>query len=105
MLNPSVSQAHCTVRMCILSYMRIHLAGAKHIFDAIDKNTSTIKKVVLTSSIWCVLDLGALTLSKDMALLSEKDTHTAIDMDKGPAYIYAASKVCSTEATPLHHHR
>lgn len=58
--------------------------------------------MVLTSSIWCVLDLGALTLSKDMGLLSEKDTNTATDMDKGPVYIYAASKVCSTEATPLH---
>jgi len=46
-----------------------------------------------------MLDLGALTLSNNMAVLTEKDTNTTLDQGKGPAYIYAASKVCSSEGT------
>ncbi len=46
-----------------------------------------------------MLDLGALTLSNNMAVLTENDTNTALDQEKGPACIYAASKVCSSEDT------
>ncbi len=34
-----------------------------------------------------------------MAVLTENDTNTALDQEKGPACIYAASKVCSSEDT------
>lgn len=74
-------------------------AGTKSIFDAVEKTTSSVKKVVITSSIWCMLDLGALTLSNNMAVLTENDTNTVLHQDKGPAYMYAASKVCSSEDT------
>ena len=83
----------------LLNHLQNMSAGRKQIFDAIEKTNATVQKVVITSSIWCMLDLGALTLSDNMAVLTENDTNTTLDQEKGPAYIYAASKVCSSERT------
>ena len=83
----------------LLSHLQNVSAGTKSIFDAVEKATSTVKKVVITSSIWCMLDLGALTLSNNMAVLTENDTNTVLGQEKGPAYFYAARQVCSSEST------
>ncbi len=71
--------------------MRLLAVGTKHLFEAVAKSKNTVKKVVITSSIWCVLDLGRVT--QDTPLHTEAQSNDEIKLDNGPIYMYAASKV------------